>query len=47
VAVAGRIAALPVDRFPKLIEIAEAAADGDPETEFRSGLAIVLAGLRA
>lgn len=40
-----RVAALPADRFPKLIEIAQAAADSDPETEFRAGLRIVLAGL--
>lgn len=45
-AVAGRVAALPIDRFPKLIEIAEAAVTGDPGTEFRAGLEIVLAGLR-
>ncbi|MEV3962521.1 TetR/AcrR family transcriptional regulator [Nocardia sp. NPDC050193] len=46
-AVAGRVAGLPVDRFPKLIEIADAAALTDPETEFRDGLELVLAGLRA
>lgn len=44
---ADRIAALPADRFPKLIEIAEAAGAADPETEFRGGLEIVLAGLRS
>ncbi|MGA6203220.1 TetR/AcrR family transcriptional regulator C-terminal domain-containing protein [Nocardia testacea] len=45
--VADRIAALPADRFPKLIEIAEAAGTGDPATEFRGGLEIILAGLRS
>ncbi|MGW0005328.1 TetR/AcrR family transcriptional regulator [Nocardia grenadensis] len=44
---AGRVAALPADRFPKLIEIAEAAATTDPEAEFRGGLELVLAGLGA
>ncbi|WP_431949228.1 TetR/AcrR family transcriptional regulator [Nocardia lijiangensis] len=42
-----RVAQLPADRFPRLIEIAHAAAVGDPEIEFRDGLKIVLAGLRA
>ncbi|MFI2476430.1 TetR/AcrR family transcriptional regulator C-terminal domain-containing protein [Nocardia xishanensis] len=42
-----RVVRLPADRFPRLIEIAHAAAAGDPETEFRDGLRIVLAGLRA
>ncbi|MGW5386099.1 TetR/AcrR family transcriptional regulator [Nocardia sp. NPDC003963] len=46
-AVAARVAGLPADRFPKLIEIAEAAASSDPEAEFRDGLGIVLAGLGA
>ncbi|MEU2034536.1 TetR/AcrR family transcriptional regulator [Nocardia amamiensis] len=40
-----RIAVLPSDRFAKLIEISRAARDSDPETEFRAGLDIVLAGL--
>ncbi|WP_425297647.1 TetR/AcrR family transcriptional regulator C-terminal domain-containing protein [Nocardia asiatica] len=34
-------------RFPKLIEIARAAAESDPEAEFRAGLRIILAGLEA
>ncbi|GGL28147.1 TetR/AcrR family transcriptional regulator [Nocardia jinanensis] len=46
-AVAARVTELPADRFPKLIEIATAAAGGDPEAEFRDGLGIVLAGLCA
>ncbi|WP_454197476.1 TetR/AcrR family transcriptional regulator [Nocardia sp. Marseille-Q1738] len=40
-----RIAALPSDRFAKLIEISRAVLDSDPEIEFRGGLGIVLAGL--
>ena len=46
-AITDRIADLPADRFPKLIEIAKVAATGDPEVEFRDGLRIILAGLRA
>ncbi|MEV6430959.1 TetR/AcrR family transcriptional regulator C-terminal domain-containing protein [Nocardia sp. NPDC051463] len=46
-AAATRVAQLPADRFPRLIEIAHAAAAGDPDIEFRDGLKIVLAGLRA
>ena len=46
-AVAARVAELPAGQFPKLIEVAEAAACGDPEAEFRDGLEIVLAGLIA
>jgi AcrR family transcriptional regulator len=46
-AITDRIAALPADRFPKLIEIAGAAVKSDPEAEFRAGLCIILAGLRA
>ncbi|MEU1203754.1 TetR/AcrR family transcriptional regulator C-terminal domain-containing protein [Nocardia sp. NPDC005825] len=42
-----RIAALPEPRFPKLIEIAEAASDSDPQDEFRDGLQLILNGLRA
>ncbi|WP_141579730.1 TetR/AcrR family transcriptional regulator [Actinomadura sp. WMMA1423] len=45
-AVTARMAALPAERFPRLVEIAHAAA-GDPRTEFRSGLEILLAGLDA
>ncbi len=40
-----RMAALPPERFPRLVEIAHAA--GDPEAEFRAGLKILLAGLDA
>ncbi|MBF6228853.1 hypothetical protein IU470_27640 [Nocardia abscessus] len=46
-AITDRVAALPPDRFPKLIEIAQAAATSDPEHEFRAGLRIILAGLVA
>ncbi|WP_327149315.1 TetR/AcrR family transcriptional regulator [Nocardia sp. NBC_01329] len=46
-AAAARVAELPADRFPKLIEIAQAAAVSAPEAEFRAGLEIVLAGLRS
>lgn len=42
-----RIAALPTDRFPKLIEIATAAAHSDPHDEFRTGLHLILTGLRS
>ncbi|WP_328712804.1 TetR/AcrR family transcriptional regulator [Nocardia salmonicida] len=45
-AVTERIAALPADRFPKLIEIATVAADSDPQEEFRAGLQLILAGLQ-
>ncbi|MEV6255426.1 TetR/AcrR family transcriptional regulator C-terminal domain-containing protein [Nocardia sp. NPDC051911] len=40
-----RIAALPPEQFPKLIEIAYAAASSDPTAEFRAGMRIILAGL--
>jgi hypothetical protein len=40
-----RIQALPPDRYPRLVEIASAAMDSDPETEFRTGLRRVVAGL--
>ncbi|WP_280241839.1 TetR/AcrR family transcriptional regulator [Nocardia abscessus] len=46
-AITDRVATLPPDRFPKLIEIAQAAATSDPEHEFRAGLRIILAGLEA
>ncbi|WP_280345372.1 TetR/AcrR family transcriptional regulator [Nocardia abscessus] len=46
-AITDRVAALPPDRFPKLIAIAQAAATSDPEHEFRAGLRIILAGLEA
>lgn len=42
-----RVGQLPADRFPRLIEIAHAAAATDPEVEFRDGLRIILAGLQA
>ncbi|WP_281919214.1 TetR/AcrR family transcriptional regulator [Nocardia sputorum] len=45
-AITDRVAALPPDRFAKLIEIARAAADSDPEEEFRTGLRIILDGLK-
>lgn len=40
-----RAQALPVDRFPRLIEIAGAAARLGADREFRAGLDIVMAGL--
>lgn len=46
-AITDRVAALPPDRFPKLIEIAHAAATSDSEAEFRAGMHIILSGLRA
>ncbi|MGW2661032.1 TetR/AcrR family transcriptional regulator [Nocardia tengchongensis] len=42
-----RIAALPAERFPKLIEIARVASDSDPHGEFRAGLRLILSGLKA
>ncbi|MEU2037573.1 TetR/AcrR family transcriptional regulator [Nocardia niwae] len=44
--VTDRITGLPAPRFAKLIEIAHAALDSDPEDEFRAALHIILAGLR-
>lgn len=44
--VTDRIAALPTPQFAKLIEIAHAALDSDPEDEFRAALHIILTGLR-
>ena len=44
-AVIGRMRALPSERYPRLIEIAGAAVDSDPKTEFRGGLDLLLAGL--
>ncbi|TCP42076.1 TetR family transcriptional regulator [Tamaricihabitans halophyticus] len=41
-----RVAALPAERFPKLIEIAHAAVASDPEAEFHAGIHIILSGLR-
>ncbi|XVQ13780.1 TetR/AcrR family transcriptional regulator [Spirillospora sp. CA-255316] len=46
-AAAARVAALPEDRFPRLVEIARAAGTSDPESEFRAGMKIVIAGLDA
>ncbi len=40
-----RAQALPADRFPLLIEIADAAAKLGADREFRAGLNIVMAGL--
>ena len=42
-----RAQALPSERFPRLIEIAEAATRIGPDREFRAGLDIVMAGLAA
>nr|WP_042197215.1 TetR/AcrR family transcriptional regulator [Kibdelosporangium sp. MJ126-NF4]CEL22814.1 Transcriptional regulator, TetR family [Kibdelosporangium sp. MJ126-NF4]CTQ89955.1 Transcriptional regulator, TetR family [Kibdelosporangium sp. MJ126-NF4] len=42
-----RIKDLPSEEFPKLIEIAHAAATSDPETEFRAGMTVILTGLKA
>ncbi|MES9537099.1 TetR/AcrR family transcriptional regulator C-terminal domain-containing protein [Actinomadura sp. NPDC000600] len=44
--IVARMADLPAQRFPRLIEIARAAT-GDPQTEFRAGLGILLAGIDA
>ncbi len=40
-----RAQALPVDRFPRLIEIADAAAKLGADRKFRAGLEIVMTGL--
>jgi hypothetical protein len=40
-----RVRALPPDRYPRLIEIAGAAAGSGPEAEFRAGLDVLVAGL--
>ncbi|MGW0251079.1 TetR/AcrR family transcriptional regulator [Nocardia goodfellowii] len=45
--IAERIASMPAERFPKLVEIATAAADSDPQDEFRDGLQLILTGLKA
>ncbi len=42
----GRVRALPADAFRHLIDVAGAARASDPETEFRRGLDLLLAGLR-
>nr|WP_237534426.1 TetR/AcrR family transcriptional regulator C-terminal domain-containing protein [Streptomyces sp. SID3343] len=44
-AITTRARALPPDRFPHLIEIATAAAESTPESEFHAGLDIILTGL--
>jgi AcrR family transcriptional regulator len=43
--VIARFAALPADRYPRLVEIAAAAKKSDPKREFRQGLAALLEGL--
>ncbi|GAB2618146.1 hypothetical protein GCM10027168_58080 [Streptomyces capparidis] len=40
-----RVRALPPDRFPRLIEIAGAAATSSAEREFHSGLDLIISGL--
>lgn len=42
-----RIATLPAERFPRLIEIAHASVTSDPESEFHAGMRIILAGLKS
>lgn len=44
-AVIARMRAKPRDRFPRLVEIATAAARSSPEEEFHAGLDIIIAGL--
>ncbi|MDT0346065.1 TetR/AcrR family transcriptional regulator C-terminal domain-containing protein [Streptomyces litchfieldiae] len=44
-AIIERVRALPQERFPRLIEIAEAAAGSSPEAEFHAGLDFIVAGL--
>lgn len=46
-AIAERIVSLPPENFAKMIEIANAAMDSDPEDEFRAGLRIIVTGLKA
>jgi len=43
--ITARARALPADRFPRLIEIAGAAATSTPEREFQAGLDVIMAGL--
>ncbi|AKF05141.1 TetR/AcrR family transcriptional regulator [Sandaracinus amylolyticus] len=40
-----RFRSLPRDRYPGLVDIAEAARESDPEREFREGLELLLDGL--
>jgi AcrR family transcriptional regulator len=42
-----RVRALPAARYPRLHELARAAARSDAESEFRRGLELLLAGLAA
>lgn len=44
-AVIARFRSLPPERYPRLLEIADAAATSDAETEFRRGLDLLLTGL--
>ncbi|MDT3395670.1 TetR/AcrR family transcriptional regulator C-terminal domain-containing protein [Streptomyces sp. B1866] len=44
-AVIERMRALPSEHFPRLAEIARAAAGSDPEQEFHAGLDLILDGL--
>lgn len=46
-AVIARFRALPRFRYPRLVEIAEAASASDAEDEFAAALELVIAGLRA
>jgi hypothetical protein len=46
-AVIGRVRALPAERYPRLVEIASAAARSRAEREFRDALDVVVAGLAA
>ncbi|GAA2429222.1 TetR/AcrR family transcriptional regulator C-terminal domain-containing protein [Actinomadura vinacea] len=45
--VTARVAGLSEDRFPHLVEISQAAGGSDPQSEFRAGMKIVIAGLDA
>ncbi|WP_406279045.1 TetR/AcrR family transcriptional regulator [Embleya sp. NBC_00896] len=44
-AITARARALPTGRFPRLVELATAAADSTAEAEFHAGLDIIIAGL--
>jgi len=44
-AVIARVRELPRERFPRLIEIAEAATASSPEQEFHAGLDLIIDGL--
>jgi AcrR family transcriptional regulator len=43
--VTARVAGLPAERFPHLIEMAHAAERSDPQAEFHAGMEIVIGGL--